>query len=243
MPGPYADQPQYRGGVAASQETVLVNAFMRRVYNWMAGGLALSAVLAWMVMSMPAVRGLFITETGPTILFWGALIGELVAVFAFRALLKKVSVGAAAAMFIVYAALTGLTLGVVLLVYTGAAIANAFLTTAGTFVVTSIWASTTKKDLSAWGSFLMMGLIGIIIAMVVNFFLASAMMDWIISIIGVIVFTGLTAYDTQKLRGMVLEAANETTVSKMAIYGALKLYLDFINLFLLMLRFMGGSRE
>jgi hypothetical protein len=243
MPGPYVEQPRYGGGVAASQEVALVNAFMRRVYNWMAGGLALSGLLAWAVMSQPAVQGMFISETGPTMLFWGALIAELVVVFAFSAMIRKVSVGAAAGMFILYSALTGLTVGVVLLAYTGASIAKAFMVTAGTFMVTSVWASTTKKDLSAWGSFLFMGLIGIIIASLVNIFLGSTMLDWVISVIGVIVFIGLTAYDTQKLRGMVLEAANEVTVSKMAIYGALNLYLDFINLFLLMLRFLGASRE
>jgi hypothetical protein len=151
-------------------------------------------------------------------------------------------VGTAATLFIAYSALNGITIGLVLLAYTGASVVKTFLITAGTFGVVSIWASTTKKDLSGWGSFLFMGLIGIIIASVVNMFFGSPMIEWIVSIVGIAIFVGLTAYDTQALRGMVLEAANEVTVSKMAIFGALKLYLDFINLFLLLLRFFGDRR-
>jgi FtsH-binding integral membrane protein len=117
-----------------------------------------------------------------------------------------------------------------------------FLVTAGTFGITSIWASTTKKDLSSWGSFLIMGLIGIILASIVNAFMGNVMVDWVISVIGVGVFIGLTAYNTQMLRAMVLDAANEVTVSKMAILGALTLYIYFINLFLFLLRFLGERR-
>ena len=156
--------------------------------------------------------------------------------------IKRFNVTTAAGLFVVYAALNGVTLGIVLLAYTGASVMKAFLVTAGIFAITSVWASSTKKDLTAWGSFLFMGLIGIIIALVVNLFLRSPLMDYIISIIGVGVFVGLTAYDTQRLRAMVLEAANQVTVSKMAIFGALQLYLDFINLFLMLLRLFGDRR-
>lgn len=240
----YAAPPPVAGGAVGSREVTIVNAFMRRVYYWMAAGLSLSGAIAYLVLTSPAFMRLFFDPaTGPTGLFWAALIGELVLVFAFIGLIKRVSVGVAMAMFIAYAALNGITIGLVLLFYTGASVVKTFLVTAGTFGAVSVWASTTKKDLSAWGSFLFMGLIGVIIASLVNMFFRSPMMEWVISIIGVIVFTGLTAYDTQKLRAMVLEAANEVTISKMAVYGALQLYLDFINLFLFLLRLMGGGRD
>jgi hypothetical protein len=235
--------PKYSSGPAASDRTLeLINAFMRRVYNWMAGGLALSGIVAYLVMNSAAAISLFFTPEGPTMLFWGAIIGELVLVFALSAGITRFKVGTAATLFIAYSALNGITIGLVLLAYTGASVVKTFLITAGTFGVVSIWASTTKKDLSGWGSFLFMGLIGIIIASVVNMFFGSPMIEWIVSIVGIAIFVGLTAYDTQALRGMVLEAANEVTVSKMAIFGALKLYLDFINLFLLLLRFFGDRR-
>jgi FtsH-binding integral membrane protein len=238
-------QGPYPGTITADRALALVNAFMRRVYNWMAGGLVLSAVTAFWVMSSPAVLQMFINlQTGaPTMLFWVAIIGELALVFGLSAGITRFKVGTAAFLFILYSALNGITLGLVLLAYTGASVFKAFMITAGTFAVTSVWASTTKKDLSGWGSFLFMGLIGIIIASVVNMFLGSPAIDWVVSILGVGLFVGLTAYDTQQLRGMVLEAANEITVSKMAIIGALRLYLDFINLFLMLLRFFGDRRN
>lgn len=233
------------GTVSVGREQALVNVFMRRVYNWMALGLGLSALLAWVTVSTPAVLFSLVNPmTGsPTMLFWGALIGELVLVFALSAGIQKIQVGTAMALFVAYSALNGLTLGLVLLAYTGASVMKAFLVTAGTFAVTSVWASTTKKDLSGMGSFLMMGLIGIIIASLVNFFFRSPMIDWVVSVVGVGLFVGLTAYDTQKFRSMVHEAANEVTVSKMAILGALSLYLDFVNLFLMLLRLLGDRRS
>ncbi|MFZ5585202.1 MAG: Bax inhibitor-1/YccA family protein [Thermodesulfobacteriota bacterium] len=240
----YQGYQTYPGVLGAERSLALVNGFMRRVYNWMAAGLALSALAAWFTASSPAVLGLFFNlQTGaPTMLFWVAIVGELGLVLAISAGIRRFQVGTAGALFVAYALLNGVTLSMVLLAYTGGSVMKAFLVTAGTFAVTSVWASTTKKDLSAWGSFLFMGLIGIIIASLVNFFFRSPMMDWIISVVGVGLFVGLTAYDTQKLRAMVLEAANEVTVSKMAIFGALQLYLDFINLFLMLLRLMGDRR-
>ena len=241
------DRVQYQqpyGGTLAQQEVALVNAFMRRVYNWMAGGLALSALASWLVVSSPAVFGIFFNlQTGaPTMAYWVVLIGVFGMVIGLSAGIQRIKVGTAAGLFVVYAALNGVFLAPILLMYTSASVFKTFLVTAGTFGVTSIWATTTKRDLSGWGSFLFMGLIGIIIASVVNIFLGSAMIDWIVSLIGVGLFIGLTAYDTQLLRGMVLQAANEVTVSKMAIFGALKLYLDFLNLFLFLLRFLGDRR-
>jgi FtsH-binding integral membrane protein len=176
------------------------------------------------------------------LLFWAALLAELGMVFGLSAGIRRMAVGTAMGLFIAYAALNGVTLGIILLAYTGSSVVKVFLITAGAFGATSAWAAATKRDLSGWGSFLFMGLIGIVIAMVVNMFLGSSMMDWIISVLGVGLFVGLTAYDTQQLRAMVLEAANETTVSKMAVIGALKLYLDFVNLFLMLLRLLGDRR-
>jgi FtsH-binding integral membrane protein len=239
------NQMPYADTLGGGREQALVNTFMRRVYNWMALGLGLSALMAWVTVSTPAVLFALVNPmTGsPTMLFWGALVGELVLVFALSAGIQRVQVGTAMALFVAYSALNGLTLGLVLLAYTGASVMKAFLVTAGTFAVTSVWAATTKKDLSGMGSFLMMGLIGIIIASLVNFFFRSPMIDWVVSIVGVGLFVGLTAYDTQKFRGMVHEAANEITVSKMAILGALSLYLDFVNLFLMLLRLLGDRRD
>ena len=236
-------QPQY-GAYSADQALAVVNAFMRRVYNWMAGGLALSALTAWLVTSSVSVFGIFFDlQTGaPTMAYWLVLIAVFGMVIGLSYGIKRIQVGTAATLFVVYAALNGIFLAPILLIYTQASVFKAFLISAGTFGVTSVWASTTKKDLSSWGSFLFMGLIGIIIASVVNLFLRSPMMDWVISVIGVGVFVGLAAYDTQKLRAMVLEAANEVTVSKMAIFGALSLYLDFLNLFLMLLRLFGERR-
>lgn len=239
-------QPQ-AGTYSADQTLALVNAFMRRVYNWMALGLGLTTVAAWVVQKVPAVQKVFITiipgqPPTPTIAWWVVLFATFGLALGMSAGIKRLQVNTAATLFIVYGALMGAFLAPVLFIYTEASVFKTFLVTAGTFGITSIWASTTKKDLSGWGSFLFMGLIGIILASVVNIFLGSEMMDWVISIIGVGLFIGLTAYDTQQLRTMVLEAANETTVSKMAIFGALKLYLDFINLFLFLLRFLGDRR-
>lgn len=243
---PYPQQP-YPGTLGGGRELTLVNSYMRRVYNWMAGGLALSALVAWFLTTSPALLSIFFSArangaVGPSMWFWGAIIAEFGLVVALSAGIRRMQVGTAALLFVAYAALNGITLGMVLLAYTGASVMKAFLVTAGTFAVTSIWASSTKRDLTAMGSFLFMGLIGIIIASVVNLFFRSPMVDYIVSIIGVGVFVGLTAYDTQRLRGMLVEAANEVTVSKMAIFGALQLYLDFINLFLMLLRLFGDRR-
>ncbi|CAO0820557.1 Inner membrane protein YbhL [Desulfarculales bacterium] len=240
----YYQQPYPSRTMGGTGELTLVNAFMRRVYNWMVAGLALSALVAWyMTTSLPALSLFINLRTGaPTMWFWAAIVGEFGLVLAISAGIKRMQVGTAASMFVLYAALNGVTLSMVLLAYTGASVMKAFLVTAGTFGITSVWASTTKKDLTAWGSFLFMGLIGIVIASLVNMFFCSPVVDYVISMIGVGVFVGLTAFDTQRLRTMVLEAANEVTVSKMAIFGALQLYLDFINLFLMLLRFFGDRR-
>ncbi|MBU4563421.1 MAG: Bax inhibitor-1/YccA family protein [Desulfarculus sp.] len=229
----------------STQQQERVSAFMRRVYNWMAGGLALTGLVAWWAQSSEAVIGaLFNPQTGgPTMLFWVLAIGELALVFGISGMINRLSSSTAGLLFGLYSALNGLTLSFIFLLYTQASLVSTFLITAGTFGAVSVWAYTTKRDLSGWGQFLFMGLIGIIIASVVNMFMASPMIYWIVSYVGVGIFVGLTAYDTQALKQIALSGQmDEETGNKMAIVGALKLYLDFINLFLMLLRVLGDRR-
>jgi hypothetical protein len=179
---------------------------------------------------------------GVTGAFWVLLIAEVGLVFYLSARIQKISGGAATSLFLIYSALNGVTLSILLMAYTTAALFKAFFTAAGMFGAMSIYGYVTKKDLTSWGSFLFMGLIGVFIAMLVNMFLQSAVMDFVISGIGVIVFLGLTAYDTQKLKTMGETAPMDdaTVVRRGTIMGALMLYLDFINLFIMLLRLFGG---
>ncbi len=220
-----------------SSRAETVNAFMRGVYGWMAGGLALTAVVAVMIASSGVVL-----SSGVLIVL---MLAELGLVIGLSAAINRLSAGAATAMFLVYAGLNGLTLSIIFQVYTGNSIASAFAVTAGTFLAMSLYGLITKRDLTSMGSFMMMGLFGVIIASVVNIFLQSGVMGFIINCVGVLVFTGLTAYDTQKLKDMGEYAPmhDATALRRGSILGALTLYLDFINLFLLMLRFFGGSRD
>jgi len=215
--------------------------FIRRVYNWMALGLAATALVALYVAGSPWLQRLIF---GNMLLFFGLIIGELVLVFWLSAAIDRLAYSTASMMFFVYAALNGLTLSVIFMVYTETSIASTFFVTAGTFGVTSLYGYTTKRDLSSWGGFLFMGLIGIILASVVNIFLKSPMVYWIVTYAGIIVFVGLTAYDTKKLKDMALAGfASEEAESKSAVMGALALYLDFINLFLMLLRIFGQRRD
>jgi FtsH-binding integral membrane protein len=177
--------------------------------------------------------------------FYGLIFGELGMVFYLSARIQRISAQAATGLFVGYSILNGVTLSAILLLYTMTSVAATFFVTAGMFGAMAVYGFVTKKDLSSWGSFLFMGLIGIIIASVVNMFLGSSMMSWIISGIGVIIFTGLTAYDVQQITRMGEQGimnGGEAAIRKGAIMGALKLYLDFINLFLMLLRFMGDRR-
>ena len=217
--------------------------FMAAVYRWMAFGLALTGIVAWAVTNTPGLLSAFyrIEEgrlVGVTGLFWAVGIAELAIVFLFAPVVQRASLGAAVAMFLAYCALTGVTLSVYLLAYTAASIASTLFVTGGAFFGLSVYASVTKRNLEAWRSFLFIGLIGIILASVVNIFLRSNAAEFVISCAGVLVFAGLTAYDTQKLRAMA-----EQGEERHALVGALALYLDFINLFLFLLRFMGRRRE
>jgi len=216
--------------------------FLAKVFTWMAAGLGLTALTAFAVAGSPALVKLIF---GNQLLFFGLIIAELVMVFVLASRVDKMSAGAATGLFVAYSVLNGVTLSVIFLAYTAVSIATTFITTAGMFGGMAIYGLVTKRDLSSWGSFLFMGLIGIIIAMLVNFFLHSPALAWAISAIGVIVFTGLTAYDVQNLTRMAAAGIMENgaaAVRRYAILGALRLYLDFINLFLMLLNFMGERR-
>jgi hypothetical protein len=214
--------------------------FIRRVYNWMVLGLATTALVALYTASNPALLGFIF---GNSLLFFGLIIGQLGLVIVLSAAINRLQASTATLLFFLYAALTGLTLSVIFLAYTRASIASTFFVTAGTFGVMSIYGYTTQRDLTSWGSFLFMGLIGIILASVVNLFLRNETIYWVVTYAGILIFVGLTAYDTQKLKNMAAAGfADEETARKSAVMGALALYLDFINLFLLLLRVMGSRK-
>ena len=225
-----------------TQVQIRVNEFIRSVYNWMAIGLALTGFIAYYVASTPAILNLIL---GNQILFFGLIIAELALVFTISARVHRMQASTATALFVLYSALNGVTLSFIFIVYTRASIASTFFVCAATFIACSIYGWTTKRDLTSLGGFLMMGLIGIIIASLVNLFIRSSAMHMIISYIGVLVFVGLTAYDTQNLKAMAVSQPSDvgaSAIRKGAILGALKLYLDFINLFLMLLRIL-GNRE
>ena len=215
--------------------------FLAKVFNWMALGLGLTGIIAYVT----AYSGLAHQLLASGMLFI-LLIAELGLVFYLSARIEKIQAGTATGLFVGYSALNGLTLSMIFLQYTGSSIAGTFFITAGMFGAMAIYGFVTKRDLSGMGSFLFMGLIGIIIASIVNIFLKSSSLYWTISLIGVLVFVGLTAYDVQKIKTMgengIMEQG-EVAIRKGAIMGALALYLDFINLFLMLLRFFGGSRD
>ena len=223
----------------ARQEASTV--FLAKVFNWMALGLGLTGGIAWLTAS----SGLAMSIVGSPI-FMILIVAELGMVFFLSARIEKIQPGTATGLFLGYAVLTGLTLSTVFLAYTGASIGGTFVITAGMFGAMAVYGMVTKRDLSGMGSFLFMGLIGIIIASIVNIFLKSSSVYWAISVIGVLVFVGLTAWDVQKIKTMgeqgIMEQG-EAAIRKGSIIGALALYLDFINLFLMLLRFFGGSRD
>lgn len=233
----------------SAQRAEVVNAFMRGVYGWMAGGLALTAVMAWATINTPLANLVFTVDQatgamGMSPMVWLLFIVEIGIVFYLSARIQSMQPSTAVGLFMVYSGLNGLTLSPILLAYTATSIAATFAVTAGMFGAMSLYGLITKKDLTSWGSFLFMGLIGVIIASLVNMFLQSSAMHFAISVIGVLVFLGLTAYDTQQLKVMGETVPDDASaVRRMSILGALRLYLDFINLFLFLLRFMGTSRN
>ena len=215
--------------------------FLAKVFNWMALGLGTTGIIAYFTFS----TGLAITIASSALIYI-LFIGELGLVLFLTARIHKMQAGTASSMFMLYSVLNGLTLSVIFLRYTGSSIAATFFITAGMFGAMAIYGLVTKRDLSGFGSFLFMGVIGIVIASVVNIFLNSPVLYWTISMIGVLVFTGLTAYDVQKIKKMGEDGImqqGEAAITKGSIMGALALYLDFINLFLMLLRFFGGGRD
>ncbi len=230
-----------RGATTATVDAGL-RSYMLQVYNYMTLGLGVTGVVAFFfnrwVMSSPQLIETF--YVGP--LFWVIALAPLALVLVLSFGVARLSLGAAQAAFWAFAVAMGLSLSSIFAAYTGESIARVFFITAGTFGAMSLWGYTTKRDLTSMGSFLFMGLIGLIIASVVNIFLASSALAFGISIVGVLVFVGLTAYDTQKIKEMYFEGDDAATMGKKTIMGALRLYLDFINLFLMLLRLF-GSRE
>ena len=226
-----------------------LRSYMLRVYNYMAGGLAITGVIAYIAYTMAVVQtpqGLALSGFGQFLFAspfkWLVMLAPLAIVFFLSFRVHKMSVPAAQATFWGYAALMGLSMASIFLVFTGASIFQVFLITAASFGALSLWGYTTSKDISGWGSFLFMGLIGIILASVVNIFLGSGALQFAISVIGVLVFAGLTAYDTQQIKEMYDVNDDGTVAGRKAIMGALRLYLDFINLFIMLLQLF-GSRE
>lgn len=214
--------------------------FLVRVYNWMASGLLLTGGVAYLVADSPTLSAIIFQNP---LLLIGLIIGQLFMVFTLAGKVMKMHVKTASMVFWGYSVLNGLTFSFIFLVYTSSSITSTFLITAGTFGTMSLYGATTKKDLTSWGSFLFMGLVGIIIATVVNIFFQSPMMYWLVTYAGILIFVGLTAYDTQKiLETNILGNEGTDEDTKEAIRGALTLYLDFINLFLMLLRLFGQRR-
>jgi FtsH-binding integral membrane protein len=213
-----------------------LRAFMLRVYNYMAAGVAITGVAAFLTYQF----------TGPELLqsplMWVLVLAPLGLVFFISARINTLSPETARGLFFLYAALVGISLSTIFHIYTQSSITRVFFISAAAFGALSIWGYTTQRSLSGFGTFLFMGLIGIIIASLVNLFLRSSGLDWMISVIGVGVFAGLTAYDTQRIKGMYDQGDDATSAGRKAVIGALSLYLNFINLFMMMLRLMGGRR-
>lgn len=218
------------------QTAIAGNTLIRQVYAWMGGGLLVTAFMAMVTLSSPAILN---AVFGNRLFFYALIFGELGLVIAISSAINRLSAATASLLFLLYAALNGVTMSVIFAVYTAESVSSTFVITAATFGSMSAYGYLTKRDLTGWGSFLFMGLIGVVIASLVNIFTRSSAVSWIISAVGVIVFTGLTAYDTQKIKAM---ATSGVGGRKPAILGALTLYLDFINLFLMLLRLLGNRR-
>ncbi|HET6271690.1 MAG TPA: Bax inhibitor-1/YccA family protein [Bacteroidota bacterium] len=226
--------------VTAEQAQELQRAFVAKVYGWMMAGLMVTGIVALLTINTPALLELIFSSRWT---FLGLVFGQLGLVIWLSARVEKMSASTATLVFVAYSALTGLTLSLVFLLYTAASLATTFFVSAGTFGAMSAYGYVTKRDLTSMGSFLMMGLVGVVLASIVNFFLNNETIYWITTYVGILVFVGLTAYDTQKIKEMSgIVSQGEEAEQKGAIMGALRLYLDFINLFLLLLRVMGNRK-
>jgi uncharacterized protein len=245
-------QRRYEQGATVGREVAIdqgLRAYMLRVYNYMASGVAITGVVAYAVYAMSVQQGasgLELTAFGnfmyASAFKWVVIFAPLAMVFFLSMRIGSMSLSAAQISFWVFAALMGASISSIFLVYAGESIARVFFITAAAFGALSLWGYTTNKDISGWGSFLFMGLIGVIIAMLVNLFIGSSALQFAISVIGVLVFAGLTAYDTQKIKEMYYVGDDGTVAGRKAVMGALRLYLDFINLFLLLLQLFGDRR-
>jgi FtsH-binding integral membrane protein len=234
-------------GARTAQIDAGLRAHMNKVYGTMSVGLLVTALVAWAFGSSPALLQFLLNfqTGGPTALGWIVMFLPLVMVFAFGAAINRLSAAGAQLYFYVYAAVMGLSLAWIFIAFTGISIAQTFLVTAISFAGLSLWGYTTKKDISGFGAFLIMGLIGLIVASIVNIFLASGALSFAISVIGVLIFAGLTAFDTQRLKVQYIQHAHAMDgewLAKSAILGALNLYLDFVNLFMFLLQFLGDRR-
>jgi FtsH-binding integral membrane protein len=251
----YNPNPAARYGTTVARDRVAVDeglkAYMLRVYNYMTLGLAITGAVALgtfmlAVVTDAATGARSLTDIGQLLyaspLKWVVIFAPLALVFFLSFRIDRMSVGTAQAVFWTYAALVGLSLSVIFLVFTGQSITRVFFITAASFGALSLYGYTTKRDLSGLGTFLFMGLIGVIIASVVNIWLASSMLQWIVSVVGVLVFAGLTAYDTQQIKEMYYAGDDTATAGRKAVMGALRPYLDFVNMFMMLLHLF-GNRE
>ncbi|MBM3605949.1 MAG: Bax inhibitor-1/YccA family protein [Alphaproteobacteria bacterium] len=247
-----ADYNTYRTAQGVGHRQAVVDeglrAYMNKVYGLMAVGMGVTAVAAYGISTAAVTPDGQLSALGAAIytspLRWVIMFAPLLMVFAFGAAINRLSLGAATGVFYAFSAMMGLSISSIFLVYTGTSIVQTFLVTAIAFAGLSLWGYTTKKDISGWGSFLIMGVIGLIVASIVNIFLQSSGMQFAISVLGVLIFAGLTAYDTQNIKNTYLQMAGSDAdfIGKTAIMGALRLYLDFLNLFMFLLQFM-GNRE
>lgn len=240
MQNPYENKTVIRHSRGGAAQTDLgLRSYMQSVFNLMAMGLGLTGLVAFAVAQSPElVHTLYMTP-----LKWVVLLAPLGLVFYLGYSVQKLSQATAQLLFWVYSGLMGLSLGTIFLLYTSQSITRVFFITASMFLAMSLYGYTTKKDLTSMGSFMIMGLIGVVIAGLVNIFLQSSAMQFVISVLGVVIFTGLTAYDVQRIKDMYYESAAGEALGKVAVMGALTLYLDFINLFMALLRLFGDRRD
>jgi FtsH-binding integral membrane protein len=217
-----------------------LNSIMQQVYAWMTAGLLLTGAVAVYTANSSTMKGLIF---GNSYMVWVLFIAQLALVFGLGAGINRLAPGVATALFLLYAVLNGLTFSAIFLVYATTSIAQTFFATAGTFAAMSFYGYTTKRDLSTIGNMLVMALIGFFIGTIINMFWANSVLYWILTYAGIAIFVGLTAWDTQKIKQMSLSVRDDTSAHRVAILGALTLYLDFINLFLLLLRVLGGRRD
>lgn len=237
MTSPYGGA-QSSATIVSDADRTRIAEFVRGVFWWMCGGLIITAVVAFAVAGSPAAVNVLVTNP---LLFYGAIIGELGLVWYLSSRIATLAPSTAAGLFIGYAALNGVTFSLILLAYTGASVANAFFVAAGMFGAMAVYGQATKRDLSAMGAFMFMGLVGLVLMSIVGIFWHSDALNFTLGVVGVTVFAGLTAYDMQRLRAMALQLQGSTTGSY-AIAGALSLYLDFVNMFLSLLRLFGRRR-